>query len=96
MKQNLLYEGKAKKIFSTDKENVLLMEFKNSLTAFNALKKGEFEGKGAVNCKISTLIFKVLKQHNISHHWLETRNENYMLVQKTKIIPLEVVVRNYI
>ena len=67
MKQHLLYEGKAKKIFATEKENVLLMEFKNSLTAFNALKKGEFEGKGAVNCKISTLIFKVLKQNNISH-----------------------------
>ncbi|MCC2677743.1 MAG: purC, partial [Pseudobdellovibrio sp.] len=46
MKKDLLYEGKAKKIFSTDKENVLLMEFKDSLTAFNAQKKGQFAGKG--------------------------------------------------
>ena len=96
MTKELLYEGKAKKIFSTEKENIVLMEFKNSLTAFNALKKGSFEGKGELNCKISTLIFKVLSQHNISHHWIETQNDVFMYVQKTKIIPLEVVIRNYV
>lgn len=96
MKKDLIYEGKAKKIFSTEKENVLLMEFKDSLTAFNAQKTGQFAGKGALNCKISTLIFKVLSQNKIAHHWIETSNENLMLVQKTKIIPLEVVVRNYL
>lgn len=96
MSKELLYEGKAKKIFSTDKENVLLMEFKDSLTAFNALKKGNFEGKGALNCKISTLLFKALSQKQIAHHWLETSGENLMLVKRTKIIPLEVVVRNYL
>jgi phosphoribosylaminoimidazole-succinocarboxamide synthase len=95
MKKDLLYEGKAKKIFSTDKENVLLMEFKDSLTAFNAQKKGQFAGKGALNCKISTLLFKVLSAKKIAHHWIETSGDNLMLVQKTKIIPLEVVVRNY-
>jgi len=96
MKTDLLYEGKAKKIFSTDKENVLLMEFKDSLTAFNAQKKGQFAGKGALNCKISTLLFKFLSKSNIRHHWIETSGENLMLVKKTKIIPLEVVVRNYL
>lgn len=96
MKKELLYEGKAKKIFSTEKENVLLMEFKDSLTAFNAQKKGQFAGKGALNCKISTLLFKVLSQKKIAHHWIETSGDNLMLVQKTKIIPLEVVVRNYL
>jgi phosphoribosylaminoimidazole-succinocarboxamide synthase len=96
MGSEMLYEGKAKKIFSTDKENVLLMEFKDSLTAFNAQKKGQFAGKGALNCKISTLIFKALSQNQIPHHWLETKGDNLMLVQKTRIIPLEVVVRNYI
>lgn len=95
-KQEMLYEGKAKKIYKTDQENILLMEYKDSLTAFNALKKGNFEGKGALNCKISTLIFKLLAKHNIAHHWLETKDDKYMVVHQTKIIPLEVVVRNYI
>jgi len=94
--QELLYEGKAKKIYKTEQDNILLMEFKDSLTAFNALKKGEFAGKGRINCKISTLIFKLLSQHNIKHHWIETRDNKYMRVHKTKIIPLEVVIRNYI
>ncbi|MBY0553487.1 phosphoribosylaminoimidazolesuccinocarboxamide synthase [bacterium] len=94
--KEMLYEGKAKKIYKTDKENILLMEYKDSLTAFNALKKGNFEGKGALNCKISTLIFKLLAKHGIAHHWLETKDDKYMVVHQTKIIPLEVVVRNYI
>lgn len=94
--QEMIYEGKAKKIFTTEQPNILLMEYKDSLTAFNALKKGEFFGKGALNCKISTLIFKLLSKNNISHHWIETRDEKFMLVHQTKIIPLEVVVRNYI
>lgn len=92
----MLYEGKAKKIYKTDKENILVMEYKDSLTAFNALKKGNFEGKGALNCKISTLIFKLLAKNGIAHHWLETKDDKYMVVHQTKIIPLEVVVRNYI
>lgn len=94
--QEMLYEGKAKKIYKTDQNNILLMEYKDSLTAFNALKKGEFAGKGTLNCKISTLIFKILSQHNIRHHWIESRDDKFMLVHQTKIIPLEVVIRNYI
>ena len=85
--QELLYEGKAKKIFKTDNPEILLMEYKDSLTAFNALKKGEFAGKGALNCKISTLIFKLLSQHNIKHHWIETRADKFMVVHRTRIIP---------
>ncbi len=96
MDLKLIYEGKAKKIFETAVPNELLMEFKDSLTAFNAQKKGEFQGKGSLNCSISTYIFKLLTKHNISHHWIETHNSNQMVVVKTKIIPLEVVVRNTI
>ena len=59
----LIYEGKAKKIYSTTDERVVVMEFKNSLTAFNALKKGEFDGKGQVNCEISTLFFSSNSYH---------------------------------
>ncbi|MBC7419310.1 MAG: phosphoribosylaminoimidazolesuccinocarboxamide synthase [Bdellovibrio sp.] len=93
-KKELIYEGKAKRIYSTDQEACLLMEYKDSLTAFNALKKGQFLGKGELNCKISTLIFAELKKNGVNHHWLETSSGNEMLVQKTTIIPLEVVVRN--
>ncbi len=96
LKKDLIYEGKAKKIFSTENVQQVLMEYKDSLTAFNALKKGEFAGKGELNCQISTLIFKVLSQNHIKHHWIETLYGNQMLVQKTTIIPLEVVVRNVI
>lgn len=92
--KELLYEGKAKKIFSTDNKHIVLMHYKDSLTAFNALKKGEFAGKGELNCRITTKIFEILKKHNISSHWIETIKPNEMLVQKTQIIPLEVVVRN--
>lgn len=94
--QELIYEGKAKKIFKTDQPHVLLMEYKDSLTAFNALKKGEFAGKGALNCKISTLIFRLLTKNNIKHHWIETKDDKFMVVHQTKIIPLEVVVRNFV
>ena len=93
-KNKLLYEGKAKIIFETDRPDVLRMEFKDSLTAFNAQKKGEFQGKGKLNCLISTYIFKVLTKNNIPHHWLSTENGNHMIVKKTKIIPLEIVIRN--
>lgn len=95
MAGKLIYEGKAKKIFQTEKADQVLMEFKDSLTAFNALKKGEFQGKGELNCQISTLIFHWLSKSGIKHHWIETRDKNKMLVEKTEIIPLEVVVRNH-
>ena len=94
--QKLIYEGKAKKIFETANSHQLIMEYKDSLTAFNSLKKGEFEGKGQLNCEISTLIFHRLIEKGIQTHWIETQWPNKMLVQKTKIIPLEVVVRNFI
>lgn len=92
----LLYEGKAKKVFSTENPRTVLMEYKDSLTAFNSLKKGEFTGKGKLNCEISTLIFQELERAHISHHWIQTLPPQQMLVQKTEIIPLEVVVRNFI
>jgi phosphoribosylaminoimidazole-succinocarboxamide synthase len=94
--RDLLYEGKAKKIFSTDSADYVLMEFKNDLTAFNALKKGQFEGKGQINCQIASILFSALLKHNISSHLVRTIEPNKMLVKKTQIIPLEVVVRNRI
>ena len=94
-KGHLLYEGKAKKIFSIPgKPHEVLVEYKNSLTAFNALKKGEFDGKGSVNRDITSLIFRHLKKHGVKTHWHSDVGETEMIVEKVNIIPLEVVVRN--
>jgi phosphoribosylaminoimidazole-succinocarboxamide synthase len=91
----LLYEGKGKKVFQSQQIDEVILFFKDDLTAFNALKKGQFEKKGQMNCQISTLIFKLLKSKNIKTHWIETFAEDQMRVQKTQIIPLEVVIRNF-
>lgn len=90
----LLYEGKAKKIFETEDPQTVLMEFKDSLTAFNAQKKGSFEGKGALNRNIASLIFKVLKEKGIHSHFVQDVGDHSMVALKVDIIPLEVVVRN--
>ena len=93
-KIGLIYEGKAKKIFAHEDKNKVIIEFKDDATAFNALKKAKFEGKGELNCLISSRIFKFLIKNNIPTHYLELKNNNSMIAQKIKIIPLEVVLRN--
>jgi phosphoribosylaminoimidazole-succinocarboxamide synthase len=93
-KGELLYEGKAKKVFATADMDVLITEFKNSLTAFNAQKKGSFEGKGAINLAITTLIFKNLEKNGIRTHFIENISNTEMVVKRLEMIPLEVVVRN--
>ncbi len=93
-KHALIYEGKAKKVFSHDDGDKVIIEFKDDATAFNALKKAKFEGKGKLNCLISSKIFKFLMNNNIPTHFIELKNENTMIAQKIKIIPLEIVLRN--
>jgi len=93
-KKELLYEGKAKKLYFTDNPDLLIAEFKDDLTAFNAEKKGSESGKGALNCQISTQLFKLLEENGIETHLVETLDENHQLVKKVEIIPIEVVVRN--
>ena len=90
----LIYEGKAKKVFSHDDEDKVIIEFKDDATAFNSLKKAKFKGKGKLNCQISTKIFKHLVKNNIPTHFLELKNENTMIAKKIKVIPLEIVLRN--
>ena len=90
----LIYEGKAKKVFSHDDADKVIIEFKDDATAFNALKKAKFKGKGKLNCLISARIFKHLIKNNIPTHFLELENDNTMIAQKIKVIPLEIVVRN--
>ncbi len=93
-KRELLYEGKAKKLYKTDNESLLIAEFKDDLTAFNALKKGKEEGKGALNAKISAKLFKLLEENGIKTHLVEVLDDTHHLVKNLKIIQIEVVVRN--
>lgn len=93
-KVDLLYEGKAKKLYTTSDENLLITEFKDDLTAGNAAKRGSQEGKGALNCKISTQLFKLLEETGIKTHLVKTLDDTNQLIKSVKIIPIEVVVRN--
>jgi phosphoribosylaminoimidazole-succinocarboxamide synthase len=93
-KTELLYEGKAKKIWKTEDENLLISEFKDSLTAFNGEKKSEEEGKGALNNQISTELFKYLDEKGIPTHYVDTIDENNMLHKAAEVIKIEVIVRN--
>lgn len=94
-KDKLIYEGKAKKMWSVkEDDDLLIAEFKDSLTAFNGVKKAEENGKGALNNKISTEIFKLLEKHGIKTDLVKKIDDINQVVRKCKIIPLEVVVRN--
>ena len=93
-KYELIYEGKAKKVFSHNDTDKVIIEFKDDATAFNALKKAKFDGKGKLNCQISARIFEFLLKNNIPTHFIELKNENTMIAQKIEVIPLEIVLRN--
>ena len=93
-KYELIYEGKAKKVFSHNDEDKVIIKFKDDATAFNALKKAKFKGKGKLNCLISAKIFEFLMKQDIPTHFLDLRSENTIIAQKIKIIPLEIVLRN--
>lgn len=96
-KGDLLYEGKAKKVFAVPgSPDLVWLEYKDSLTAFNAQKKGSFAGKGKLNRNIASSIFKFLKNKDIESHWIEDVGETEMVCRKLEMIPLEVVVRNRI
>ena len=91
----LLIEGKAKKIFSTKEKNTLVQYFKDDATAFNNKKRKQFKSKGILNNSISALIFKYLNKNRIKTHFIKKISEREQIIKKVKIIPLEVVVRNY-
>lgn len=91
----LIYEGKAKKIFEYE-PGLVVMEFKDSLTAFNAQKKGSFEGKGKLNLQISMKIFELLSQAQVTHHFVKKISDTQVVVKKLNMLPVEVVVRNFV
>ena len=90
----LLYEGKAKRVFASDQRDRVLIEFKNDATAFNALKRAELDDKGRLNCQISARLFEILERNGVPTHYLGLAGETWMVVQPVKVIPIEVVIRN--
>jgi phosphoribosylaminoimidazole-succinocarboxamide synthase len=93
-KRELVYEGKAKKIWTTDDPTLYISEFKDDLTAFNGELKSSEAGKGALNNKISTELFKYLNEKGIPTHFVEMIDDNHMLHKKADVILIEVIVRN--
>lgn len=93
-KQAMIYEGKGKKLFATLNADEIIAEFKDDLTAFNAKKKSQESGKGALNCAISSVIFTLLDKAGIKSHFIQKLDDTHMLCKKVEIIPIEVVVRN--
>lgn len=89
-----LYEGKAKIIYKTDDSDLVWVEYKDSATAFNGLKKGTIQDKGIYNAKISAAIFEYLEKIGVPTHQHSVINDRELVVKKVEIIPIEVVVRN--
>ena len=92
----LLYEGKAKKVFSTDKPDQVVQYFKDDATAFNAQKRGTIVGKGVINNKVSERLFRLLEQAGVPTHFIERLSDRELLTKKVTIVPVEVVVRNVV
>lgn len=93
-KLEMLYEGKAKKVYKTEDETKYIIEYKDDATAFNGVKKGTIVGKGIINNKMSALLFKLLEEKGIPTHFIELLSDREMLVKEVTILPLEVIMRN--
>jgi len=91
---SLLYEGKAKRVFNTEQEGILRIEYKDEVTAGNGAKKDKMLGKGRLNNLITSKIFGILRQKGVESHFVEQISETEQLVKAVEIFPLEVVVRN--
>jgi phosphoribosylaminoimidazole-succinocarboxamide synthase len=92
----LLYEGKAKKVFATDKPDQVVQYFKDDATAFNAQKRGTIVGKGVINNKVSERLFRLLEQAGVPTHFIERLSDRELLTKKVTIVLVEVVVRNVV
>lgn len=94
-KKELLYEGKAKKVYATEDPDVLIVDYKDDATAFNGLKKGTIVGKGAINNRMTNHIFKILETKGVPTHYVEELSDRETAVKKVEIVPLEVIIRNF-
>jgi len=93
-KLDLLYEGKAKKVYTTEQEDVLIVDYKDDATAFNGIKKGTIVGKGAINNRMTNFLFKRLETQGVPTHFIEELSDRETAVKKVEIVPLEVIIRN--
>jgi phosphoribosylaminoimidazole-succinocarboxamide synthase len=93
-KKKKVYEGKAKILYETDSEELLIQEFKNDATAFDGKKKGTIKGKGIINNQVSAHLFTFLESYHIPTHFVRAQSDNAMVIKKLSMVPVEVVVRN--
>lgn len=93
-KLNQLYEGKAKKVYSTDDPELLIVDYKDDATAFNGLKKGTISGKGVINNQMSNRLMQRIAMAGVPTHFVQELSERETLVKKVSIVPLEVIIRN--
>lgn len=93
-KLDMLYEGKAKKVYKTADENLYIVDYKDDATAFNGLKKGSIDGKGAINNRVSNHMFRLLEKEGVKTHYVQEISDRETLVKKVEIVPIEVIVRN--
>ena len=93
-KCEMLYEGKAKKVYTTEDPELYIVDYKDDATAFNGLKKGTISGKGVINNRVTNHLMKMLESKGIPTHFVEELSDRETVVKKVKIVPLEVIVRN--
>lgn len=93
-KKAQMYEGKAKRVYSTEDPNLVIVSYKDDATAFNGLKKGTIEGKGVINNKMSNFLMQILEKEGVKTHFVEELSDRETLVKKVSIVPLEVIIRN--
>ena len=93
-KTELMYEGKAKRVYATDTDGICIVDYKDDATAFNGAKKGTIVGKGVVNNRMSNRIMRMLEKHDIPTHLIEELSERETAVVRVSIVPVEVIVRN--
>lgn len=93
-KKELMYEGKAKKVYATDDKDHVIIYYKDDATAFNGVKKGQIENKGVLNNSITSALFKLLEENGVKSHFVEKINDREQICKKVQIVPVEVIVRN--
>ena len=93
-KMEQLYEGKAKKVYSTENPELYIVSYKDDATAFNGEKKGTIVGKGSINNRMTNMLMQVLEKKGVPTHFVEEINDRETVVKKVSIVPLEVIIRN--
>ncbi|MBE6740700.1 MAG: phosphoribosylaminoimidazolesuccinocarboxamide synthase [Ruminococcaceae bacterium] len=93
-KKEMLYEGKAKKVFATEDENYVIVSYKDDATANDGEKKGTIAGKGVINNRMSNYLMQLLEKNGVPSHFVEEINDTDTVVKKVSIVPLEVIIRN--